>query len=405
MNAGDPPPLPAGEGRRVLLVAPQPVLANRGTPLNVLQVCRALIDSGHEVHLLAIPLGENDPPAGVTCHFVGRLPFVRHVPTGFSLGKMAYDALLAVRMTALLTRRRFAMVHAIEEAAFFAVPLARLFRTPAITDLDSDICQQLAAHPSVLARSLAGTARVLRRHALRRSAAAVTVAGHLSGLVASESPATPIFEIPDIPVDAAMREPDMSKAAALGREVGVRSKRLAVYTGNLDPRQGIGTLIDALPLVRQRVPDAELLVVGGERREIEVLRRAASDRGVTAAVHFAGSRPLGEMPEFMALASVLVSPRLEPLVTPLKIYTYMSSGRPIVATDLPTHRVVLDEESAVLVPPTPEGLADGIARVMQRPEEASALACRARELVLREHNYERFRRQIAEMYARLAAEC
>jgi glycosyltransferase involved in cell wall biosynthesis len=61
------------------------------------------------------------------------------------------------------------------------------------------------------------------------------------------------------------------------------------------------------------------------------------------------------MPEYMGLAEVLVSPRLEPYTTPLKIFSYMASGRPIVATDLPTHTQLLDAEAAILGPPTPAG--------------------------------------------------
>ena len=101
----------------------------------------------------------------------------------------------------------------------------------------------------------------------------------------------------------------------------------------------------------------------------------------------------------MALANVLVSPRLEPLVTPLKIYTYMVSGRPIVATDLPTHTQVLDERSAILAAPTADGLAAGIARAFEDPAAADRLAERARQSVEQNHTYEAFRRQLGEVYA------
>ena len=87
------------------------------------------------------------------------------------------------------------------------------------------------------------------------------------------------------------------------------------------------------------------------------------------------------MPECMALGEVLVSPRQEPRITPLKIFSYMASGRPIVATDLPTHTQVLDARSAILVPPTEDGLADGIAHALDDPDAAGALAREARRVV------------------------
>ena len=59
--------------------------------------------------------------------------------------------------------------------------------------------------------------------------------------------------------------------------------------------------------------------------------------------------------------------------TPLKIYQYLRSGRPIVATRLLTHTQVLSDEVAVLTPATPEGFAEGILRVLADQESASAI--------------------------------
>ena len=70
---------------------------------------------------------------------------------------------------------------------------------------------------------------------------------------------------------------------------------------------------------------------------------------------FAGQRPAEEIPRFLDAADVLVSPRSTGTNTPLKIYQYLRSGRPIVATRLLTHTQVLDDDVAILTEPTPEG--------------------------------------------------
>ena len=125
----------------------------------------------------------------------------------------------------------------------------------------------------------------------------------------------------------------------------------------------------------------------------------AAELGIDQAVRFAGRRPIEQMPEFMGLAAVLVSPRAEPLVTPLKIYAYMASGRPIVATDLPTHTDVLDEGSAILVPPTAEGLAEGIVQVLADPQRASRLGHEARRKAEQQHTAASLRRKLLDAYA------
>jgi glycosyltransferase involved in cell wall biosynthesis len=388
---------------KVLLVAPQPFFRVAGTPLNISNMCKVLTEIGYEVHLVTLPLGRDLAMPGLVYHRVGRIPGLGEVPIGFSFAKLAYDVLLAARVFRLLRRDRFAAVHAIEDGAFFAAPIARWFRTPMVVDLDSDICGQLQDNGSAMVRALAVLARPMRRLALRRSTCAITVAGELTRLVQAESPGVRVFEIKDVPGDELMRPADPGRVEQLRRELGLPAERLIVYTGNFDRRQGVETLIAAMPLVLARFPDSVLLLVGGEPEQIENLNRQAEGLGIESAVRLIGKRPIDEMPEFMAMATVLASPRLEPYVTPLKIYAYMASGRPIVATDLPTHTDVLDLNSAILGAPTPAGLADGILRAFNEPARSARLGLRARQLVEREHTFRAFGEKLADVYAYLEA--
>ena len=57
--------------------------------------------------------------------------------------------------------------------------------------------------------------------------------------------------------------------------------------------------------------------------------------------------------------------------TPLKIYQYLRSGRPIVATRLRTHTQVLDDDVAFLAEATPKGLADAMIAAFADPARAA----------------------------------
>jgi glycosyltransferase involved in cell wall biosynthesis len=208
-----------------------------------------------------------------------------------------------------------------------------------------------------------------------------------------------VFEITDVAPAALLRVPDPDAMARLRRELALGVGPVIDYTGNFDRRQGVEALVDAVPGVRARFPDAILLLVGGEPEAAERLSARATGLGVDRAVRFAGRRPIEQMPEFMGLAAVLVSPRAEPLVTPLKIYAYMASGRPTVATDLPTHTDVLDAGSAILVPPTAEGLAQGIVQALADPEGASRLGHEARRKAELHHTSASLRRKLLDAYA------
>ncbi len=66
-------------------------------------------------------------------------------------------------------------------------------------------------------------------------------------------------------------------------------------------------------------------------------------------------------------------PRSEGTNTPLKLYTYLRSGKPILATDIFSHSQILTSRMAMLVPPTPEGLAQGTLELLNDPKQAQHL--------------------------------
>ena len=68
-------------------------------------------------------------------------------------------------------------------------------------------------------------------------------------------------------------------------------------------------------------------------------------------------------------------------IAPMKIIDYMSSGRPIVATDLPTHTQILDDTTAVLVAVDELAIADGLRRVVADQEASQQMARRAKSKV------------------------
>jgi glycosyltransferase involved in cell wall biosynthesis len=98
---------------------------------------------------------------------------------------------------------------------------------------------------------------------------------------------------------------------------------------------------------------------------------------------------------------VLVSPRLTGENTPFKIYTYLASGKPLVATRIPTHTQLLDDGNAFLAEPSPQGLAAGIRSALEEPEQARARAERGYALVERDYSKDRYRAKVARAYAEI----
>lgn len=150
---------------------------------------------------------------------------------------------------------------------------------------------------------------------------------------------------------------------------------LVVYAGSLLPWKGVDTLVEAAALSER----FSVVVVGGSDEERQRLGRRLP-RGAAGRVLLHPAVEPARVSLFLAAADVVVVPNSgreqisARYTSPLKLFEAMASGRPIVASDLPSLREVLDERSAVLVPPDrPEALARGIERAL-RPEVAERIA-------------------------------
>jgi glycosyltransferase involved in cell wall biosynthesis len=383
---------------RILLIAPQPFFAQRGTPINVRQMVQALCEAGHEVHLATYPMGEPVEMPNLVIHRALPIPGVRSVPIGFSWRKVALDANLALRVWMLLAGKRFDVVHAVEESVFFALPAALLRGIPVIYDLDSWLSDQLAYGGRVKNPVILKMLRGAERAALRRSRLAITVSASLSDAVRAMSPGALVAQIEDCPIEEALRAPNPSRVASLRESFGIGKRRAIVYTGNLESYQGIELLLPAFAVVASMRGDAALVLVGGSPPQIEAVRVRAAELGIEDRVVLTGLRPADEMPEWMAMGSLLVSPRLHGGNTPLKLFSYMWSATPIVATNLPTHTQVLDASSAMLCAPTAESMASAIVAVLDDPARFASLGSTARARVARDYSREAFRRKLLAAY-------
>ncbi len=133
------------------------------------------------------------------------------------------------------------------------------------------------------------------------------------------------------------------------------------------------------------------MLAGGRPEQIAAAGRRGGARAESpTSVIFAGQRPAEEIPAYLDAADVLVSPRSTGTNTPLKIYQYLRSGRPIVATRLLTHTQVLDDRVAFLTAPTAEGFAAGILEAIADPDGARAVGARARQLAETKYSYESY---------------
>jgi glycosyltransferase involved in cell wall biosynthesis len=175
--------------------------------------------------------------------------------------------------------------------------------------------------------------------------------------------------------------------------------RIVGYVGHLRTmgmEKGIRELLEAFKRLKEQNKDLFLCFVGGLEDEILEYDKLARQKGLGKNVIFVGHRPPYEVPLYLKAFDVCVMPfpRVNYLyytyyVLPLKLFEYMASKRPIVTTDLPAVREILNERNAVLVEPgNPEALAEGIENVLENEALANKIAKKAYEDV-QAHSWER----------------
>ena len=185
----------------------------------------------------------------------------------------------------------------------------------------------------------------------------------------------------DLEAFAQQDQEDELKKNARATLVLPSNKKIVLYIGRLDGWKGVRTLFEAAEFLSD---DIQVVIIGGEEEQIKVFKEKYPK------VTFLGYRPYRELPRNQRAADVLVLPNTGKdadsahYTSPLKLFSYMASLRPIVAADLPSLREVIDDSSAYFfTPDDARALARAITEALEHPDLATAKAFKARKLVER----------------------
>lgn len=385
---------------KILLIAPQPFLEKRGTPLAVLQMLKALGELGHRVDLVSYHLGDDVALQGVRHCRALHLPFIRRVAKGMSATKLFLDIFVFMQAVRQLLTNRYDCIHGVEEGAIMGGVLTLFWRLPLLYDMDSSIPEQLQESGNRLwgGQLLVGLAKALEEWTIGRAAVVLPVCKSLAERVRRVSPDKPLQLLEDIPNVEQFAVGQQVALDRLRQELGLAGKKIVLYTGTFEGYQGIDLLLDAIPLVVETFPETAFVLVGGEPVQVQEKKSLVASLGVAGHVLVLGKRPLEEMPLFMEMADILASPRNKGTNTPMKIYTYLQSGRPVVATRLPTHTQVLTDEVSVLVAPTAADFAQGVQRLLTDPGWGAALGQAGAQLIREHYSFAGFKNKVGEAY-------
>ncbi|RIL07260.1 MAG: glycosyl transferase family 1 [Proteobacteria bacterium] len=392
---------------RVLLLAPQPFFQERGTPIAVRLAATVLSKRAKDqIDLLTYHEGSDLEIANVQLvriyvpQWLERMG-LKGIGPGVSIKKLMCDLLFAFKALRLVLAKRYDMVHAVEESVFLALLFKWIFKVPYIYDMDSSLALQVTEKWYVL-KPLSPLLNYLERLAVKHSLAVVPVCDALAAIANRHgSPFTQVLH--DISLLNGDRKGDF--AVNLRNEAGLgEADKVFLYIGNLEAYQGIDLMLESFALAAEKEVLAKLVVIGGREEHIELYRGRAERLGISDRVRFLGTRPVSRLNDYLLQADYLVSPRVKGNNTPMKIYSYLHSGKPVIATDLPTHSQVMDSSCAKLAAPDSESMRQAMLELLGDPDKAAALGEKARALAEERYTFGNFERTLSGIYDKVAAE-
>jgi glycosyltransferase involved in cell wall biosynthesis len=238
----------------------------------------------------------------------------------------------------------------------------------------------------------------LEKKAVRNSCGVIAVCQTLAETAQRFAPSKLVAKIEDITLLTNNEEGNDS----LRERLGIKGLIL-MYVGNLEKYQGIDLLMDSFQEALSKKADLNLVIIGGSKEDILFYQQRAEQLGIGNNVFFCGQRPVHMLGYYLGQADILISPRTQGNNTPMKIYSYLDSGKPVLATRLPTHTQVLDDSIAFLVKPETKEMAAGIFFLAGNASRCHELGFSAKKRVMREYSLPAFRKKVASFYNSLSS--
>ncbi len=381
------------QAKRILMIAPTPFFADRGCHVRIYEQVRALQALGYQIEVCTYHLGDERP--GVTTHRTLRIPWYNKLAAGPSWSKFYIDALLLLKTWSVARRFRPHLIHGhLHEGAAIGWVVGRMLGLPVVGDFQGSLSGELKAHRTIpsrgwLYRFVAHNEAWIDRLPDVAVASCDDVARELRQR----------FHVPEVVlaldgVDTEAFRPDVEVGDL--RSLVPAGRRPVVYLGLLNAYQGVDHLLEAIPGVLARVPQAYFLVMGYP--DVEAYRRKARRLGLEEHVTFPGRIDYDQAPRYLALGDVAVGPKLSETESNGKLYNYMACALPTVAFDTPSSREILGDLGVYAPRGDVAALADAIAGLLEDPAASRQLGLQLRQRVQEHFSWQNTARQVATAY-------
>jgi len=203
------------------------------------------------------------------------------------------------------------------------------------------------------------------------------------------------------------RAPSKRQVERLREELGLSTAPVVLYFGAIDPKRRLDFVVRVAARVRRLQPEARWVLLGpASDGEGDRLRRYAEELGLGEHVLVLGPVPRSEVPRYLGLASVTVSPipttALYVASSPTKAVESLALGVPVVGTPIPDQaELIAASQGGAVAPFEEEPFAAAVAGLLADPQAARRMGARGRRHVRSERSYERLAGSVEARYLAL----
>lgn len=189
-----------------------------------------------------------------------------------------------------------------------------------------------------------------------------------------------------------------------------RKRNILLYMGRIEDYKGLDTLIQAVDLVKKRIPDIFLLLVGNyhyNEKYYANLRKIITRLKLSQHINFVGEKSHSEIPSYLKMAKIVILPSysaVKPIYEgcPNVVLEAMASGRLVIASKVGgVPEIIQNNKTGLLFEPKESfELADLIISSLKNPERVQELVANGRKFIIENHAFEIIVKKYLELYNR-----
>ena len=379
------------------MIAPTPFFADRGCHVRILEEARSLETLGHHVTICTYHIGRDID--GIEIKRSLRIPWYSKLSAGPSLHKLYIDVFLLWTVVLSCLKKKPDIIHGhIHEGIVIGKIVSALFRVPLVADLQGSLTEELLQYQFMKEGRFLHRFIQWAERMINRLPDAIFVS---SGMSLDSSPdkyrevKCTLSVIPD-GVNCEVFNPVCS-IDGLYERLDISSETKVVgFIGALANHQGLSILLEAIPYVVDVYKNVHFLIMGYPN--IEFYKEQSIDLGIDKYITFTGRILYEEVPQYLRICDVGVTPKLSITEANGKLLNYMAMELPVVASDILVNRDILGDIGVYAEVGNPLSLANAILKVLLDDEYRSNIGITLREIAISKYSWTSIGKRMEEVY-------